>query len=106
MATTTLASFEQLEHFLASLNYNGIDDVCAILPVPLDNTSVFASVHFAYCTDPEGQWFVLEQNPAERVREDALGFYTGFNHRPLSTLEKPNCQYDVMHPPIYEEPAR
>lgn len=60
----TLSTFPEFRDALDALNYeSGIDATCV-------TTGNGSTLWFAYCTDPDGIWFLETGDPAERIIDD------------------------------------
>lgn len=96
LASKAVKTFDELERFLDSLNYDLGRDTAVV--VPRDG-----QLYFAFCTDPMAQWFLETGSPEERIEEPIIG-EGGEEYRPLN-LEWVRAlgPYTVLHE--RDEPA-
>lgn len=65
-AVTPCETLVELRDALHDLNYErGIDTAAVVIN---------DVVHLAYCTDPDGEWFLENGDPEERISEDETGW--------------------------------
>lgn len=83
----TMADLDELEDYLQDLNYEHGQGETAL-------TIRSGELFFAYCTDPDGEWFIESTDPRERMEEDEDGIF--YNRLTLSTLR--NCgPFTILH---------
>lgn len=82
----TLATFPEFRDALDALNYEaGADATCV-------TTGNGAALWFAYCTDPDGIWFLETGDPTQRIIDDCydpLPLDTVIDHGPWTILWAP-----------------
>jgi hypothetical protein len=60
-----IETFEELEDYLQDLNYEHGQDAAAIRTGGQGNR-----LYFAFCTDPDGEWFLETGDPRERLFDE------------------------------------
>jgi hypothetical protein len=85
----TIETFGQLEEYLQDLNYEHGQDATAL-------TTNAGTLFMAYCTDPDGAWFVETGDPRERIEEeDGEPFYNPVGLDWLQGMEP----FTILHRP-------
>ena len=89
LASKVIVTFDELERFLDSLNYDLGQDTAVV--VPRDG-----QLYFAFCTEPIARWHLESGSPEERIEEPMTG--DGYRYSPLE-LEwvRSIGPYTVLH---------
>lgn len=74
LASNAIETFDELERFLESLNYDLGKDAAVV--VPRDG-----QLYFAFCTEPIARWHLESGSPEERIDEPVTG--AGYRYSPL-----------------------